>query len=206
MKRSAVQQWLDLQFGLFIHFGLYSLLGGMWKGKEIKRGYSEQILSHGYLPQADYEALAEQFSLPNFNPKNIVSVAKEAGMRYLVITSKHHDGFCLFDTKTTDYKSTNAACKRDIVRELSEECQKQGLRFGIYFSWIDWHFEHAGAISSHNSDAIPKVHQALNIAQLTELMTNYGPICELWMDMGAPTEEQSQEVYEIGRASCWDRV
>jgi len=197
MKRSAVQQWLDLQFGLFIHFGLYSILAGAWKGKPITRGYSEQILSHGYLPQTDYEALINQFSLPKFDPEHIVSVAKEAGMQYMVITTKHHDGFCLYDTKTTDYKSTKAACKRDIVRELSEECQKQGLRFGIYFSWIDCHFAHALPISSHNSDAIPELHQQLNIAQLTELLTNYGPICELWMDMGAPTVQQSQEVYDL---------
>ncbi|ADY12241.1 alpha-L-fucosidase [Sphaerochaeta globosa] len=197
MKHEAVQQWLDLQFGLFIHFGLYSLPGGVWKGERITRGYSEQILSHGYLPQADYEALTEQFSLPEFNPKHIVTTAKQAGMRYLVITTKHHDGFCLFDTNTTDYKSTNAACKRDIVKDLSDECKKQGLAFGIYFSWIDWHFSEAAAISSHNSDPIPSSHQRLNIAQLTELLSNYGPMCELWMDMGAPTAEQSQEVYDL---------
>ncbi|WP_293891963.1 MULTISPECIES: alpha-L-fucosidase [unclassified Sphaerochaeta] len=197
MKREAVQQWLDLQFGLFIHFGLYSIPGGVWKGEPITRGYSEQILSHGYLPQADYEALTAQFSLPEFNPQHIVATAKRAGIRYLVITTKHHDGFCLFDTATTDYKSTNAACRRDIVRALSDECKSQGLAFGIYFSWIDWHFSEALPISSHNSDPIPPSHQRLNIAQLTELLSNYGPICELWMDMGAPTEAQSQEVYDL---------
>lgn len=197
MKREAVQQWLDLQFGLFIHFGLYSIPGGVWKGEKVTRGYSEQILSHGYLPQADYEALTEQFNLHEFDPAHIVATAKKAGMRYLVITTKHHDGFCLFDTATTDYKSTNAACRRDIVKDLSDECRKQGLSFGIYFSWIDWHFSEAMAISSHNSDPIPPSHQRLNIAQLTELLTNYGPICELWMDMGSPTEAQSQEVYDL---------
>lgn len=197
MKREAVQQWLDLQFGLFIHFGLYSLPGGVWKGKPITRGYSEQILSHGYLPQADYEALTSQFNLPEFDPKHIVATAKRAGMKYLVITSKHHDGFCLFDTATTDYNSTKAACRRDIVKDLSDECRNQGLAFGIYFSWIDWHFADALPISSHNSDQIPESHQKLNIAQLTELLSNYGSICELWMDMGAPTDEQSQEVYDL---------
>ena len=197
MKREAIQQWLDLQFGLFIHFGLYSIPGGVWKGEKITRGYSEQILSHGYLPQADYEALTDQFSLPDFDPEHIVATAKKAGMQYLVITTKHHDGFCLFDTNTTDYKSTNAACKRDIVRNLSDECTRQGLAFGVYFSWIDWHFSEALPISSHNSDRLPQSHQNLNLAQLTELLSNYGPICELWMDMGAPTPEQSQEVRNL---------
>lgn len=117
-------------------------------------------------------------------------------MRYLVITSKHHDGFCLFDTKTTDYNSVRAACKRDIVAELAGAC-KNGLAFGVYFSLIDWHCPWALPISSHNSDRIPEKHHAYNMAQLTELMTNYGEICELWLDMGHPTRQQSQEMYDL---------
>ena len=196
-----VQDWQELKFGMFIHFGLYSLPGGVWKGNKITRGYSEQILSHGYLSQGDYEKLTEAFSLEGFDAKSIVKLAKEAGMNYLVVTAKHHDGFCLYDTKTTDYKSTNAACKKDIVKELSEACKHHGLAFGIYYSWIDWHFPQALPISSHNSDAIPQEHQAYNIAQLTELLSNYGPICELWMDMGSPTKQQSEEVYALVQKS-----
>lgn len=192
-----VHDWQELKFGMFIHFGLYSLPGGVWKGKKITRGYSEQILSHGYLPQGDYEKLTEEFSLEGFDANAIVALAKEAGMHYLVVTTKHHDGFCLYDTATTDYKSTNSAYKKDIIKELSDACKDQGLAFGIYYSWIDWHFEEALPISAHNSDAIPRSHQAYNIAQLTELFTNYGPLCELWMDMGAPTKEQSEEVYAL---------
>ncbi|HQB90934.1 MAG TPA: alpha-L-fucosidase, partial [Sphaerochaeta sp.] len=194
-----INEWLHLEFGLFIHFGLYSLLGGVYKGEIIRRGYSEQILSHGYLSQADYERLPTRFTLPSFDARHIARTAKAAGMRYVVITTKHHDGFCLFDTATTDYKSTNSACKTDIVRQLSEACRAEGLAFGLYYSWIDWHFPEALPISSHNSDAIPPAHQRLTIAQLTELLTNYGPICELWMDMGAPTPEQSQEVKALTR-------
>ncbi len=192
-----VQDWQELKFGMFIHFGLYSLAGGVWKGEKITRGYSEQILSHGYLSQGDYEKLTEEFSLENFDATGIVTLSKESGMNYLVVTTKHHDGFCLYDTKTTDYNTINAACKKDIIRELSDACKDQGLAFGIYYSWIDWHFPLALPISAHNSDAIPKEHQAYNIQQLTELLTNYGPICELWMDMGAPTKEQSEEVYAL---------
>ncbi len=192
-----VEDWQELKFGMFIHFGLYSLAAGVWKGKKITRGYSEQILSHGYLPQRDYEKLIEEFTLENFDAKAIAKLAKQAGMNYLVASSKHHDGFCLYDTATTDYKSTNAACKKDIIKELSDACKDQGLAFGIYYSWIDWHVPQALPISTHNSDAIPKEHQAYNVAQLTELLSNYGPICELWMDMGAPTKEQSEEVYAL---------
>ncbi|WP_443022428.1 alpha-L-fucosidase [Sphaerochaeta sp.] len=197
MHKTKQEQWQNLQFGLFIHFGLYSLLGGVWKGKRITRGYSEQILSHGYLPQGDYEALTGQFSLPLFDADHIVSVAKQAGMQYVVLSAKHHDGFCLFDTKTTDYSSNHAACSLDVVREVRNACTKYDMQFGIYFSWIDWHFPEAMPISSHNSDPIVPAHQNLNIAQLTELLSNYGNICELWMDMGFPTAAQSEQVRDL---------
>ncbi|MGI5173347.1 alpha-L-fucosidase [Treponema sp. OMZ 840] len=192
-----IQNWQNLQFGMFIHFGLYSLAGGCWKGKPVKRGYCEQILSHGELPKADYEALMHEFRIPDFNAEDIARLAKAAGMRYIVLTSKHHDGFCLFNTKTTDYNSVNAACKRDIVAELAAACKKEGLAFGLYFSLIDWHCPDALPISAHNSDRIPPKHHEYNLAQLTELLTNYGAICELWLDMGHPTAEQSTEIKKL---------
>lgn len=196
-RLNATERWQNLQFGMFIHFGLYSLAGGCWNGKPVKKGYCEQILSHGNIPQADYEALMSDFRIPHFNAELIAETAKKAGMRYLVITSKHHDGFCLFDTKTTDYNSVRSACKRDIVAELAAACKKNELAFGVYFSLIDWHCPWALPISSHNSDRIPEKHHAYNVAQLTELMTNYGEICELWLDMGHPTRQQSQEMYDL---------
>ena len=196
-RLNATERWQNLQFGMFIHFGLYSLAGGCWNGKPVKKGYCEQILSHGNIPQADYEALIHDFRIPHFDAELIAGTAKKAGMRYLVITSKHHDGFCLFDTKTTDYNSVRSACKRDIVAELAAACKKNGLAFGVYFSLIDWHCPWALPISSHNSDRIPEKHHAYNVAQLTELMTNYGEICELWLDMGHPTRQQSQEMYDL---------
>ena len=196
-RLNATERWQNLQFGMFIHFGLYSLAGGCWNGKPVKKGYCEQILSHGNIPQADYEALMSDFRIPHFDAELIAETAKKAGMRYLVITSKHHDGFCLFDTKTTDYNSVRSACKRDIVAELAAACKKNELAFGVYFSLIDWHCPWALPISSHNSDRIPEKHHAYNVAQLTELMTNYGEICELWLDMGHPTRQQSQEMYDL---------
>ena len=120
-------------------------------------------------------------------------------MKYIIITAKHHDGFCLFDTKTTDYNSVKAPAKRDLIAELSQACKKNGLKFGLYFSWIDWNCEYALPISDHNSDKIPPKHQKVNIEQLKELFTNYGPLCELWMDMGAPTKRQSEEVKALAQ-------
>ena len=196
-RKKAIEEWKDLKYGMFIHFGLYSLCGGYWKGEKVTRGYSEQILSHGNVAFCDYEALKEEFSIEHFNADEIALLAKEAKMSYIVLVTKHHDGFCLFNTKTTSYNSVNSACKRDIVKEISQACQRHGLKLGLYFSWIDWHCVDALPISSHNSDRIPPLHMKYNLAQLEELLTGYGDICELWMDMGNPTPEQSSQVREL---------
>lgn len=199
-SNEKVKNWKNLKYGMFIHFGLSSLCGGIWDGKKITKGYCEQILSHGNVPQADYEALMDKFETPNFNADEIAKLALDAGMSYIVLVTKHHDGFCLFDTKTTDYSSMNAACHKDFVAEISQACKKVGLKFGVYFSWIDWHYPYAEPISPHNSDIIPKKHMELNINQITELLTNYGEICELWLDMGHPTVEQSEQIRDLAHS------
>lgn len=192
----AIEKWKNLQFGMFIHFGLYSLVGGCWNGEPVKKGYCEQIFAHGEIPPADYEALMQRFTIPHFDANAITLLAKKAGMRYIVLTAKHHDGFCLFNTATTGYNSVQAACGRDIVAEMATACKEAGLAFGLYFSLIDWHCPWAAPMSAHNSDPIPPLHHRYNLTQLTELLTNYGKICELWLDMGYPTEVQSAQMYE----------
>lgn len=192
------QHWGDLSFGMFIHFGLYSILGGVWKGRNITKGYSEQILAHAQIPQEEYEELAKQFNPVNFDANAIVELAEAAGMKYIVITAKHHDGFCLFHTKYSRYNVVDASpYGRDIVLELSEACQKRGLKFGVYYSWIDWHYPHAVPISEHNYDPVPDKHMEYNLAQIEELLTNYGDITQAWFDMGAPTAEQSRQMAEL---------
>jgi len=196
-QETLIRNWQNLQFGMFIHFGLYSLAGGCWNGKPVKRGYCEQIAAHGDIPPADYEALTRRFTAQNFDAEAIARLAKEAGMRYIVLTSKHHDGFCLFNTGTTDYNSVKAACARDLIAETAAACKKEGLALGLYFSLIDWHCPWAAPVSDHNSDPIPPKHHAYNLSQLTELLTHYGDICELWLDMGRPTREQSEQMYTL---------
>lgn len=196
-REKVIADWQDLKFGMFIHFGLFSIAGGCWNGKRIEYGYSELIEYHGNIPQADYEALKDKFTIENFNAEEIVGLAKAAGMKYIVLVSKHLDGFCLFDTKTTDFNSMDSPCHRDIVREMSEACASAGLRFGFYYPWVGWHNPYAVPFSMHNSDVIPPRFMQYCIDQLTELLSNYGPICELWMDMGAPTLEQSQTVADL---------
>ncbi len=195
---AAFKQWHGNKYSMFIHFGLYSELGGVWEGQPVKRGYSEQIQSFAGIFSDWYGDTALRFNPTKFDADEIVQLAKEAGMRSIVITTKHHDGFCMFHTATTDYNSYDATpAQRDYVKELSEACKKQGMRLGLYFSVIDWHFPHAYPISSHNCDFVTPQHHEFSKAQVTELLSNYGPISELWFDMGSNTPSQSKELYNL---------
>lgn len=193
-------QWQADKFSMFIHFGLYSDLGGVWNGQPVKRGYSEQIQSHAGIHSDLYARVAEGFNPVGWHADSIALLARRAGMKSIVITSKHHDGFCMFGTKTTDFNIVEATpFGRDVVGELADACRRHGLRFGLYFSLIDWHYPQAYPISSHNADFITPEHHAYNKAQLTELLSNYGPISELWFDMGSLTLEQSAELRALVR-------
>ncbi|WP_347301006.1 alpha-L-fucosidase [Dolosigranulum savutiense] len=186
-----VKQWQTLGCGLFIHFGVYSAFGGEYKGKPVKQGYSEQIKMWADIPDDVYLKQAQAMTLEHFDPQEIVQLAKRAGMHYIVLTSKHHDGFCLWKTETTSYNSVDSmAGQRDIVGELAEECARQGMKFGLYYSLVDWHAGHDYDYDNNNRISPDLAHYIE--AQLTELLTQYGEIVELWFDMGYPTLEQSQ--------------
>ena len=198
IAQDAYKQWHRNKFSMFIHFGLYSVYGGVYNEKPVTFGYSEQIQSFAGIFSDWYGNTALGFDPVKFNADEIVALAKEAGMRSIVITTKHHDGFCMFKTATTDYNSVDATpSKRDYVKELSDACRRGGINFAIYFSLIDWHFPHAYPISSHNCDFITPQHHEFTKAQVTELLTNYGPVSELWFDMGSNRPEQSKELYEL---------
>lgn len=129
----------DAKYGMFIHFGLYSQLGGEWKGESID-GYAEWIQSSADIPAQEYAMLAATFNPIDFDADFIASTAKKAGMKYIVITTKHHEGFCLWDSKYTNFDVASTPFKgRDILAELSQACKKYGLKFGTYYSIIDWH-------------------------------------------------------------------
>jgi len=194
----ALKDWQDQKYSMFIHFGIYSVLGGVWNGKPATRNVSEQIQAHAGIYSDEYANIARQFNPEKWNPDSIVNLAKKAGMRSIVITSKHHDGFCMFKTNTTDFNVVDASpYKRDIIKELSEACKRGGLRFGLYFSLIDWHFPQASPISSSNSDYITPEHVEYNKKQITELLSNYGPISELWFDMGSQSAKESKDLADI---------
>ncbi|MFN0131354.1 MAG: alpha-L-fucosidase [Phycisphaerales bacterium] len=187
--------WRDARFGMFIHWGLYAIPAGLWEGKPVPH-IGEWIMHWGKIPVEKYEKLAGGFNPAFFDAKAWAALARRAGMKYLVITTKHHDGFCLFDSAHTTYDIMDAApFKRDIMRELADACRAEGIRIGWYHSIMDWHHPEA------NGDRFPRYAETLN-KQVTELLTNYGPIDIMWFDgewIDEWSEAQGREMYNLCR-------
>jgi alpha-L-fucosidase len=180
-----VQGWREMRFGLFIHWGPVSLKGteiGWSRGGE-RRGTGGK----GTIPVEIYDNLYKQFNPVKFNAEQWVQIAKEAGMKYLVFTSKHHDGFSMFDSELTDYKITNSPFKRDVVKELANACHKAGLKLGFYYSPVDWH--HPDYRTENHARYIEYLH-----GQLRELCSNYGKVDIIWFDgLGGTAKDWDSE-------------
>jgi alpha-L-fucosidase len=190
---ATIQQWQDRKFGMFIHWGLYSIPAGVWNGRRITNGYSEQIQSHAPIPKEEYEKLAARFNPVKWDPDAVARLARQAGMKFIVITAKHHDGFNMFATKQTKYNVVDATpYGKDVIEQLSMACARNGLKFGVYYSTIDWHYPDATTWTDDNDNDIPAKHADFNVRQLRELMSKYGPLSEIWFDMGNPTLAQSR--------------
>ncbi len=177
------------RFGMFIHWGLYSLL---------ERG--EWVMYAERIPKEEYAKLAQKFKPARFNADRWVSLAKEAGMKYMVLTSRHHDGFCLFDSKVSGFTSVKTAAKKDFVAEYVKACRKAGMRVGLYYSLLDWRFP-----GYHNREKYPESFEAMvrqAHSQVKELMSNYGQIDYLFYDGGwIPGIDYALNIKDI--AKCW---
>ena len=209
--REAALQWFkNAKFGLFIHYGLYSLLGR-----------HEWVQFREKIPVKEYEKHIERFTAGKFDADFITDLALDAGMKYINITTRHHDSFCLFDTKQTEFNSVNSPAKRDLVGELAEQCAKKGLGMFFYYSHgRDWRHPHAPNNDEWGGSARPKfdtpeptykfdrehdLRKYLDFmtAQITELLTNYGPIAGIWLDgiavprSGDHTKFRCQELYDM---------
>ena len=202
-RDARMQWWREARFGMFIHWGLYSIPAGTWDGKQIP-GIGEWIMNNASIPVADYKALAPKFNPTGFSAHDIVALAKSAGMKYIVITAKHHDGFAMFDSKANSFNIVAATpFKRDPLRELAEECRKQGMKLGFYYSQDqDWTAP-GGAAFKTGDHQPPTYHwdkaqdgsfdtylHTKAIPQLKELLTNYGdfPVV-IWFD--TPTKDMT---------------
>lgn len=177
-----MQWYVEARFGMFLHWGLYSIPA---------RG--EWMRSFEKLTDEEYERYFREFDPVDYDPKKWAKAAKEAGMRYMVLTAKHHDGFCLFDSRYTDFKATNTKCGRDLIKEFVEAVRAEGLKVGLYYSLLDWHHEdyphfsdgahpmyHNPAYTDEGREWERYVEYLHN--QVRELCTNYGKIDILWFD------------------------
>ncbi|MGB2809669.1 MAG: alpha-L-fucosidase [Sedimentisphaerales bacterium] len=187
-----MQTWREMKFGLFIHWGPVSLKGteiGWSRGGE-RRGRSGK----GKIPFEEYDNLYKNFNPVKFNADEWVQVAKDAGMKYLVFTSKHHDGFSMFDSKHTDYKITNSPFKRDVVKELADACHKAGLKLGYYYSPVDWY--HPDYRTENHSKYIKFMHN-----QIRQLCTQYGRLDIMWFDSlgGSAKDWDSENMFKMIR-------
>jgi alpha-L-fucosidase len=184
--KAAVARWKDLRFGMFIHWGPVSIVGteiGWSRGGE-RRGRKDART--GAVPLEVYDNLYRMFNPTKFNPDQWVQLAKDAGMKYLVFTTKHHDGFCNFDSQLTDYKITSprAAYQKDIVRMLSDACRRGGVDWGVYYSQPDWRHP-----DYRNGDAHARYIEYLH-GQVREILTHYGPTRMWFFDgLGGKSED-----------------
>lgn len=179
-RAARMQWWHAARFGMFVHWGVYSTLGR-----------AEWVMENEGIPVAEYEQFAKQFNPKPNAAREWCRLARQAGQKYIVMTSKHHEGFCLFDSKLTDYCATKQGPKRDLVREFVEAARAEGLRVGLYYSLMDWH--HPDGDRCATDEAARRRMVDYTHGLIREILTNYGKIDILWYDVAAPLDAQGWE-------------
>lgn len=206
----------EAKYGMMVHWGLYSLLGGEYKGEKVS-SYAEWAQTYFRIPNAEYEKLATAFNPVYFNADEWVRFAKECGMKYIVVTSKHHEGFAMFKSRADKFNVVDATpFGRDVMAELAEACYKHDMKLGLYYSQdLDWHEKNGGGyLSNHipnagttwdNSWDFPdEEHKDFTecfenkiMPQVEEILTGYGDLCLIWFDVPMTiNESQSRRIYE----------
>jgi alpha-L-fucosidase len=200
-----MEWWREARFGLFIHWGLYAIPAGEWKGET---NHGEWIRTTAQIPLDEYDQFVHAFNPEKFDAGAWVKMAKDAGMKYIVITSKHHDGFGLFNSQYTDFDIMSTPFQRDILKELSEACKKEGIKMCWYHSIMDWHHpdylprrDWETERTTAGADFNRYIEYLKN--QLRELLTNYGEIGVLWFDgewESTWNEKYGKEIYDYVRS------
>lgn len=214
---AAAKKWFkEARFGMMAHWGLYTLLGGEWNGKAGVHPYGEWIMNGNRIPIKEYAGLAAAFNPVLFDPKEWMKRARDAGMKYFVITSKHHDGFAMYRSRVSKYNVVDATpFKRDVVGELAEACRDAGIRFGLYYSQdLDWsdpdgggHIGWGGKPWWNDWDwpdkskyDFSKYFEGKCKPQVKEILTQYGDLCLIWFDVPCTIKkEQCQELKDMVR-------
>jgi alpha-L-fucosidase len=210
-REQRIEWWREARFGMFIHWGLYAIPGGTWKGKVRDSGYSEWIMFDEKIPAKEYEQLAAKFNPVKFDAKEWTTIAKNAGMRYMVLTAKHHDGFSMFDSEHTPYNIADATpFKRDVTKELSEACRDGGIRFGCYYSVDrDWYrpqgpgnrYKQANTwdYPASKPEDFGTYFTSFAKPQVVEILAKYQPDV-LWFDgIDMKSDAQALELYQTIR-------
>jgi len=210
-RDARIAWWREARFGMFIHWGLYAIPGGTWKDKVHKEGYSEWIMFDEKIPVREYEKLAGKFNPVKFDARAWAGIAKKAGMKYMVLTTKHHDGFSMFQSRLTPYNVADATpFKRDVTRELVDACRDAGMHFGCYYLIVrDWHRPQGpgNRYKQNNVWDYPDSKRAdfdryfatFAKPQVEELLTKYRPDL-LWFDeIDMKTDAQVEDLYQTIR-------
>jgi len=190
-KPDKMDWWKEAKFGLFIHWGVYSVPAGVYDGKDVE-GIGEWIMNRGKIPTARYQAYAKEFNPVKYDPEAWVKMAKDAGMKYLVITSKHHDGFTLFETKASKWNIVEATpYGKDLLKPLADACHKNGIKLGFYYSQAqDWNNQGGAASGGHwdkaQDGSMDEYIDKVAVPQVKEILSNYGQVDILWWD--TPTD------------------
>ncbi len=198
-RNARMGWWRDAKFGLFIHWGVYSIPAGKWEGKDIP-SVGEWIMLHGKIPMADYQKLPAQFNPTKFDATAWVKLAKLAGMKYIVVTTKHHDGFAMFCSKASKFNICDATpFKRDVIKELADACAKEGMKLGFYYSQAqDWNHPGGATWGEPWDEAqkgdMDKYLREVAVPQVKELLTNYGPISVMWWDTPREMNQQRADM------------
>ncbi|HEV7992497.1 MAG TPA: alpha-L-fucosidase [Gemmatimonadaceae bacterium] len=209
-KDARMAWWRDAQFGMFIHWGAYSVPAGVYHGERIG-GIGEWIMNSSKVPIPEYEQFVRAFNPTKYDAEQWVRTAKDAGMKYIILTSKHHDGFALFDSKVSTYDAVDAAgYHKDALKALAEAAHRQGMKFGVYYSIMDWHHPDAQAPNAPNYNSRESKNPNFNRyvetymkPQLRELLTQYPAIDVLWFDgewVADWSDDQGRQLYDWLRA------
>ena len=199
-RMELIKKWRNMGFGMFIHWGAYTQLAGKWKGLEKSKDlWGEWIMKRAKISIPEYEKAIKPFNPSEFNAHDWVKLAKDAGMKYMIITAKHHDGFAMYPSKATKYNiKDHCGFQRDPMKELSEECAKQGVGFGFYYSHrIDWHEPGASGYKGKEKGSLDDYWNNKVYPQVQELTTNYGPLTVMWFDMGCKYADKVKKLREM---------